>query len=81
MTISADQALMLVKKLHGKLMARRAGIDVAEAYYRGVQRLRFSTEKWSEYHADRYRDFSDNWCAPVANSSSERLRIDGFRLD
>jgi len=80
-TISADDALVLVKKLHGRLAERRGLISVAEAYYRGVQRLRFATEKWSEYHADRYRDFSDNWCAPVANSSSERLRIDGFRLD
>ena len=51
------------------------------AYYRGRQKLRFASEKWREYHADRYKEFCDNWCSPVANSPAERLRVDGFRLD
>lgn len=81
MTITADQALRQVLYLYGKLADRKRGIEQAEAYYRGSQRLRFASDKWAEYNADRYREFCDNWCAPVANSSAERLRVDGFRLD
>ena len=81
MPITFDDALKKVQYLHAKLVKRRPPIEVAESYYRGAQNLRFASDKWSEYHADRYRDFCDNWCAPVANSPAERLRIDGFRLD
>jgi len=81
MALSASEALERVQKLYRQLASRRAGVAQAEAYYRGRQRLRFATEKWREYHAHRYRDFADNWCAPVANSPAERLRVDGFRLD
>ena len=81
MPIKADEALAQVKYLYGKLSQRRGKVELVESYYRGIQRLRFASDKWAEYNADRYRDFADNWCAPVANSSSERLRIDGFRLD
>jgi len=81
MALTAGEALDRVQKLYGQLASRRDAVQQAEEYYRGKQRLRFATEKWREYHAARYAGFADNWCAPVANSPAERLRVDGFRLD
>lgn len=81
MALTAQAALQQIQKLYTQLSARRGKIQEAETYYRGRQRLRFASDRWSEYHADRYKEFCDNWCAPVANSPAERLRIDGFRLD
>lgn len=81
MALTAEQALQQTQVLYEQIAGRRTLVAETEAYYRGRQRLRFASEKWSEYNADRYKDFSDNWCAPVANSPNERLRIDGFRLD
>lgn len=81
MALTLEQAQARTQKLYDQLSNRRGPIQKAEEYYRGKQRLRFASDKWQEYHAERYKDFCDNWCAPVANSPSERLRIDGFRLD
>ena len=81
MPLTPAEAVAQADKLYAKISDRRSKVALVESYYRGKQRLRFATEKWAEYHADRYRDFCDNWCAPVANSPAERLRIDGFRLD
>jgi hypothetical protein len=79
--LSAGQALAQTQSLYEQIGERRRLVCKAEDYYRGKQSLRFASDKWAEYHAGRYRDFCDNWCAPVANSPNERLRVDGFRLD
>jgi hypothetical protein len=79
--ITAQAASRLTEQLYRDIANRRGAVQRAEDYYRGKQRLRFASEKWAEYNAARYRDFSDNWCGPVANSPNERLRVDGFRLD
>jgi hypothetical protein len=78
--LTAAQALARTEKLYRRLQSRRSEICTAREYYEGEQPLRFASDKWREYHASRYEKFSDNWCAPVANSPAERLRIDGFRL-
>lgn len=80
MAMSAQEALGLTQSLYDKVNNRRSFVSLADQYYRGKQRLRFATDKWAEYHAARYQEFCDNWCAPVANSPNERLRVDGFRL-
>lgn len=81
MALTAQVALAQTRALYEQIADRRAAVCRAEDYYRGKQRLRFASDKWSEYHADRYQEFCDNWCGPVANSPNERLRVDGFRLD
>lgn len=81
MPLTLDQALDRTRKLYDELAARRPDIVKADEYYRGKQPLRFASDKWREYHAERYDRFADNWCGPVANSPQERLRIDGFGLD
>jgi hypothetical protein len=78
--MSAQEALNLTQRLYEKVLSRRAFVAMTDEYYRGRQKLRFASDKWAEYHGSRYRDFCDNWCAPVANSPNERLRVDGFRL-
>jgi hypothetical protein len=79
--ITAQVALQQTQALYEEIAGRRTDVCRADDYYRGKQRLRFASDKWREYNADRYEQFSDNWCGPVANTPNERLRIDGFRLD
>lgn len=79
--MTTDEALDQTRALYAVISDRRRFVEQADRYYRGKQPLRFASDKWREYHAGRYADFSDNWCAPVANSPNERLRLDGFRLD
>ena len=81
MAITAQQALLQTQRLYEQIAARQTAVCRADDYYRGRQTLRFASDKWAEYHADRYQEFSDNWCGVVANTPNERLRIDGFRLD
>lgn len=81
MALTAEAALAQTQKLYDQISARRRDVLKADDYYRGKQPLKFATDKWREYHAGRYQDFSDNWCMPVANSPNERLRVDGFRID
>jgi hypothetical protein len=81
MAFTATAALKQVENLYGKLSKRRPEVELTDDYYRGKQPLRFASDKWREYHASRYTKFADNWCAPVADSPNERLRVDGFRLD
>lgn len=81
MALTTQQALDQTQALYEQINGRRTSVARTDDYYRGKQRLRFASAKWSEFHAERYKDFCDNWCAPVANSPNERLRVDGFRLD
>ncbi len=81
MALTVQAARELTEQLFQEVAGRRGLVERTEAYYRGKQRLRFASDKWAEYNAARYKDFSDNWCSPVANSPNERLRVDGFRLD
>lgn len=81
MDAEALAALDQVKALYSELDCRTGDIRLAHEYYRGRQPLKYASEKWREYNAQRYEKFSDNWCSVVANSPNERLRLDGFRLD
>ena len=81
MPLTPDQALAKVESLYGGLASRRHEADKADDYYRGKHKLVYATEEWRKFHADRYKGFSDNWCGVVADSPSERLRVDGFSLD
>lgn len=80
MALTDVQALDLTEKLYRRLSVRRQDTAVFEAYYRGEQPLRYATAEWSTAHADRYRDFSDNWCGVVGSAPGERRAVDGFRV-
>lgn len=77
---TAEQALEWVNKLYRKLSERRPSIEKAFKHFEGDQPLVYATEKWQQFHQERYKDFSDNWCGVVGRAPADRLHIDGFRL-
>ncbi len=79
--MDAADALTLATKLDRRLANRRPLVEQRDNYYAGEQRLKYATEEWAKSHAERYRDFSDNWCGVVADSPAERVAVIGFRLD
>jgi hypothetical protein len=79
--LTPDEALKKAAYYYEELQKRRTCVQLEEQYYQGKQPLRFASDKWREFHAARYESFCDNWCAPVANTPNERLRLLGFRLD
>ena len=80
MANAVERAASLRDRLYKELANRRTFVRDMEEAYRGRHSLRYASEKWREYHEKRYRGFSDNWCAPVANAPNERLRNMGIRL-
>jgi hypothetical protein len=77
---TAKQALEWVDKLYAVLAGRREEIENSFKYFEGDQKLVYATPQWRDFHEDRYKGFSDNWCGVVGRAPVDRLRIDGFRL-
>lgn len=73
------QALSRVEKLYATLEKRRPEINEYDDFYEGKQPLKFASREWSEFHKDRYRGFSDNWCGVPPDALNERLRVVDFR--
>ena len=76
-----SEALARAERLLTQLKSRAKDITERDEYYGGEQPLRFATPEWAAEHAKRYEDFSDNWCGVVADSTVERIHVQGFRLD
>ena len=62
---TAKEALAWVDKLHKVLVGRRPEIEKAFGYFQGDQPLAYASAQWKQFHADRYKGFSDNWCGVV----------------
>lgn len=61
---------------------RRSDISENIAYFKGTEgRMRFASDEFREYFEKRFRGFSDNWCAPVAQAPIERIHYLGMRLE
>lgn len=73
------QALQLVALLEQELLNRSGQVDLNSRYYQGKQPLKYASDQFRKYHADRYVDFSDNWVAPVADAPVERLTVLGVK--
>lgn len=80
MPLTSDQAVTKVASLYARLAGRRAEIERLNKYFRGEQPLAYASDEWKAFHRGRFGDFSDNWCGVVANSPSERLKVNGFRI-
>lgn len=80
MSPEAQASLLMVERLYQRLIYRRGEIQRLERYYEGKQPLRFASAEWRKAHADRYGDFSDNWCAVVADAPADRTAVVGFEL-
>lgn len=74
-----DDALAEVALLERALANRRGDLERRKAYYRGDQPLRFASEEYRNWFGDQYQGFADNWCAPVVEALTERLRFIGVR--
>lgn len=78
--MEAAEALRLVNRIHARIVARRPDIAKNERYYMGDQNLTYATQEWMKANSARYTDFSDNWCAPVANAIGERIEVTGLKF-
>lgn len=79
---TALEATQILMKLDAELSRRRPNVNRLDARYRGDHgRLRFASEQFSEYFAQRYSGFSDNWVGVVADAPVERLEVVGIRPD
>lgn len=84
---TADQAVSILTRLADTLAKRQNddgqtyGVETLTAAYDGRHRLKFASDNFREYFADRYAHFSDNWCAIVADAPHERLEVTGIRFD
>lgn len=81
-----EQAAGILNKLVEELRTRQrdgsksVGINTLDKAYRGEFKLKFASEDFRDFHADRYSDFADNWCGIVADAPHERLEPIGIRL-
>jgi hypothetical protein len=74
-----DEAARLLDRLAEELMRRYSDIEKYDRYYRGEHKLRFASEEFADRFSKQYTDFSDNWCAVVADAPTERLEVIGIR--
>lgn len=80
MPMTLEQAQKTTARLSDALLARRPRTAKELSYYRGDQgELRFASPKFSENFRKQFEGFSDNWCAPVADASPERMVLLGIR--
>lgn len=83
MPLTAAEAADLVDDLYEELneRCRRPRYAELDGYFRGKHPLQFASATWREFHGDRYRGFSDNWCQVVPSVFAERIEHTGFRLN
>jgi hypothetical protein len=79
--LTPTQASAKVEELVGLLAKRRPDAEQWMRYYRGTQgALLFASDDFREACGNRFDNFSDNWCAPVAQAGAERLQVLGINL-
>lgn len=81
MALTQPEALQLVDTLESELLLRQEWTETADRYYRGEHPLRYASEEFADYFADRYEGFADNWVPVVADAPVERLTVTGFQPD
>lgn len=74
-----DDVMRELTLLTEELDRRQADIRRNGDYYDGVHGLHFASKDFSDYFADRYKGFADNWCQVVADAPAERLEVTGIR--
>lgn len=78
--MTPDEAVKHVERLYTLLAARSSRVNKCERYFSGEHSLAYATKEWREFNGERYANFSDNWCAVVASSPAERIRLTGIRI-
>ena len=67
--------------LEPKLDDQIALVEEPGAYYDGIQRLAFATQKFREAFARYYSPLANNWMKIVVEAPVSRMEIQGFRFD
>src|SRR5690242_7452878 len=80
MMAPVDDALAQVAVLSAQLQERRADIQSNIDAYMGKQNLQFASPEFGAYFAQRFAGFSDNWCAPVIQATTERMNYVAIEL-
>lgn len=78
--LSKKDATEQVNRLYRILQYRGQEAQEFKEFYEGHQPLAFASKEWKNFNASRYKGFTDNWCEVVANSTSERIAVTGFKL-
>lgn len=80
MVRTAAQINADVNMLVHKIVLRRPDIARHVGYFNGRRgKLAFASDEFRMYMKERFSDFSDNWCAPVAQAPVERIHFQGFK--
>ncbi|MFR0351797.1 phage portal protein [Streptomyces sediminimaris] len=80
MATTEERARRLVDVLATELTSRTGMVRRHDEYYRGKHPLKFASDEFRKYCANRYEGFSDNWVQPVADSPVERLTVTGVQV-
>ena len=79
MEYSQQELSSLANRLADKIQFRRPSIGTHTDYVLGKRgKLKFASKEFERYMSDRFSDFSDNWCLPVAQAPVERIKFKGF---
>ncbi|MEU4726548.1 phage portal protein [Nonomuraea dietziae] len=77
-----ETPLEWINYLEGKLTKQRAAVRLYSSYYDSENKvLSYAQKKFSEIFGDMFVGWRDNFCPLIVDSVSERLRIQGFRME
>jgi hypothetical protein len=77
-----ETPLEWINYLEGKLSTQRAEVRKYSSYYDSENKvLSYAQKKFSEIFGDLFVGWRDNFCPLIVDSVSERLRIQGFRME
>lgn len=80
MDYSQQELSSLANRLADKIQFRRPSIGTHIDYVLGKRgKLKFASKEFKRYMSDRFSDFSDNWCLPVAQAPSGTHQVQGLR--
>src|SRR5690606_11297306 len=67
--------------LQGKLTNGRADFRKYAAYYEGEQqKMAFAQARYKNAFRGIFENWRDNFCGLIIDSSTERMRVDGYRI-
>ena len=80
MGFTPAEAAYWVNLLHAEMTQRNEAIQKRERYFSGEQPLAYASQEWRNFHNDRFKGFSDNWCGVVGSAAPGRTEVFGIRL-
>lgn len=69
-----------LRRLHGRIAARRPHVQKLWRYYDGEHPLAFASAKFLNTFGGLFNAYADNWCPLIVEAVGQRLHIEGFRF-